>query len=46
MNVIHNGSKALTLSLPLVDKGHGVVKVTHILGVHLEEGRKVLHDVP
>lgn len=45
MNVIHYGSKAGALSLPLVDQCHGIVKVTDILCVHLKERGKALHDV-
>ena len=45
MNLVHNGTKLGILVVQSVHCVHSCVEVLHILGVHLEEGCVLHHDV-
>ena len=45
VNLIHDGLELTVLAVEGTNGGHGRVKVLHVLGVHLEEGRIPHHDV-
>ena len=45
MYLIHDGLELTVLAVEGTNGGHGRVKVLHVLGVHLEEGRVSHHDV-
>lgn len=45
MDLIHDGLELTVLAVEGTNGGHGCVKVLHVLGVHLEEGRVPHHDV-
>ena len=46
VNLIHDGLELTVLAVEGTNGGHGRVEVFHVLGVHLEEGRVLDHDVP
>ena len=46
MNLINYGGELGVLGVERVDRVHGRVEVLDVLGVHLEEGRVLDHDVP
>ena len=46
MNFINDGGELGVLGVERVDGVHGRVEVLDVLGVHLEEGRVLDHDVP
>ena len=46
MNLINYGGELGVLGVERVDGVHGRVEVLDVLGVHLEEGRVLDHDVP
>ena len=43
--LIHDGLELTVLAVEGTNGGHGRVKVLHVLGVHLEEGGVLDHDV-
>ena len=45
MDFIHNGAELGVLAVQSVDRVHGGVEVLDVLGVHLQEGSILHHDV-
>ena len=45
VNLIHDGLELTVLAVQGTNGSHGRVKVLHVLGVHLQEGRVPHHDI-